>query len=105
MKKFIENIQNSDQGNRKKWFIIFSAVTIILVVFLWTFYMKSIIGGLNTQNLSEEITETKEEGSKFLGNIKSIFSDLGGDIKEQTSGAMKAIKDLASEKNDINIEK
>ncbi len=40
MKKWIENIRNSDEATKKKWLMGFSVISMMIIIGLWLIYLN-----------------------------------------------------------------
>lgn len=48
MRQFIRQLQKSDERTKKRWLIIFTASSTLLVVALWTVYLNSVTLAVTT---------------------------------------------------------
>ncbi len=74
-KKFLENIQNSDETTKKRWLIGMTAVSMIIIVSLWLIYMKSTLGIVSRP-------ENQETSVGFWQIFKNGLSIVSNSIKE-----------------------
>jgi len=49
LKKWLKNIQDSDELVKKRWLIVFSALSMILVIGLWLIYMNWAINSFGNE--------------------------------------------------------
>ncbi len=73
-KKFIKKIQNSDENIKKKWLIVSSTISIILVIGLWLVYMNW------TLNLPDKTVQKQESETGFWQIFKTGLNVVGESI-------------------------
>ncbi len=77
MKAFIQKIQNSDEGTKKFWLVVFSAVTMATVIGLWVVYVRVTIPSLTPTAQAETKIENRSEApgffSIFAAGVKIIY--------------------------------
>ena len=69
-KNFIKNLQNSDDLTKKKWLVIFTAITMAVVIAFWSVYISfriKDVNALEVQNTSPSFSEVFNAGLKILG--------------------------------------
>ena len=80
---FIQNLQNSDEPTRKKWLIILTAVTMVIVIGFWSVYINyriQDVNALEAQKDAPSFSEVFNSGLKILGaETMSKFKALMGD--------------------------
>mgnify|MGYP001609823234 FL=1 len=82
LKNKLKQIQESDEATKKKWLIIMTAATMIMVISLWLVYInysiKSVYDGttvIKVEKLESEID--------FLGVFKKGLGVIGNSAKEK----------------------
>ncbi|MDP3999804.1 MAG: hypothetical protein Q8P76_04445 [bacterium] len=88
---FIQNLQDADEPTRKKWLIIFTAITMVIVIAFWSVYISyriQDVNALEAQKDSPSFSEIFNSGLKILGaETMSKFKALMGDSQYlNTSG-------------------
>jgi len=90
LKKFLNNIQNSDEATKKRWLIGASAISMVLVISLWLVYMKFSFESLANTNQNNESsigfwqifkTGLKVTSTSIWHEIKNFISKI---IRERT---------------------
>ncbi len=80
MKAFIQKIQNSDEGTKKFWLVVFSAVSMTAVIGLWLVYVNVTIPSLAPLAQAENKIEKKAEApgffSIFAAGVKIIYDKV-----------------------------
>lgn len=90
-KNFIKNLQDSDDLTKKKWLVIFTAFTMVVVLAFWSVYFSyriKDVNALEAQSASPSFSEVFNAGLKILGaDVLSKFKILTGDSQTlNTSG-------------------
>lgn len=111
IREFLRRVRRSDDREKKRWMIFFSAIGIVAVVALWMAYLnvtlpKSSAG--ETSATPEEIG-TSPSFFKILGmgwesvwnSIESNANGIGGNLESQWLNLMEQAKRT----NDVNLEK
>ena len=83
VKSFIAKLQSSDRMTKKKWLISGTAVAMIIIVALWSFYIRSAFQALkpaSAQFNQISFAEVFNTGAKVFGKeafskIKNFFGD------------------------------
>ncbi len=82
-KEQLKRIQNSDDGEKKKWLIILSGISMAIIITAWIFYMNIFVFQANNPN---EESGTKLESVNvefwpvFKAGMKTIARDVSGKI-------------------------
>jgi len=100
MKKFIEQIKQSDRPTRKRWFIIFSVAGGLMVMIIWVIQFNIMFSGLFTD---EEALASLDEGQGLFSEFSAAVSTSFGQIKDTTASAYDLIKDAVEQSNDLEI--
>ncbi|MBI5079347.1 hypothetical protein HZB06_01560 [Candidatus Wolfebacteria bacterium] len=74
--KKIEKIRDSDEAAKKRWVIVFSAITMTIVVIIWLFYA----------GFAVKTTEKKDVSTDFWPIFKKGFTTVAGSLKEKIYG-------------------
>ncbi|MBI2024484.1 MAG: hypothetical protein HYT03_00090 [Candidatus Harrisonbacteria bacterium] len=90
--KFISKIQNSDDNTKKLWVAVFSVITMVVVIALWSAYLNwSIVrvddagmgsefaAGLETQKQKETLRGPGFFATFFTG-AKNIFEEVKNEV-------------------------
>lgn len=81
MFKFIEKLQNSDEGNKRRWMFILSSISMVIVVFVWLAYFNNLISDFSRQ----QPQETKNGGFTFSQTMKNgaaiVYETIAGWMK------------------------
>jgi len=110
---FLKKIQHSDDKTKKRWFLMISAISFVIVVSLWVVYLNSQIKSYSVSEEEVEIPNivqkddspsVTETFGKGFQNIKDElidkFKKIGGDINNSFS----SLKVRVEETNEINVE-
>lgn len=114
VKKFIRDIQRSDEVRRKKWFIGGSIVSVLFILLLWVVYISidfpTIEPPISEVQKNAQIEEKKTTESMFdvFGRgIKNISDDLKkqyNTFKESIGKNFSSFKSGVQEKNTMYIQ-
>lgn len=74
--KKIEKIRNSDEITKKRWIIVFSAITMAIIVVVWFFYI----------GFAAKTTEKKAASTDFWPIVKKGFVIIADSLKEKIYG-------------------
>ncbi|AKM77966.1 MAG: hypothetical protein UX49_C0017G0002 [Candidatus Wolfebacteria bacterium GW2011_GWC2_46_275] len=55
MRHHIHRIRQSDQQTKRKWLILLSSITILLIVSLWVIYMRAVVFTGSDKNAKEDV--------------------------------------------------
>lgn len=115
IKKFIKKLQRSDDKTKKRWLIVSSAVSMLIIFFLWLTYLnlvvmpKTEIEKTATTTIIIKNSEKNRSFFKtfFIGlkimaeNLKNQFTD----IRESFNETYDNFKDQIQKKNEFILEK
>jgi len=87
-KKLLEKIQNSDEVTKKHWLIGVTAVSMVLIIGLWLFYIKFTM---------ESITNTAKEQESVVGFWQIFKNGLTIVIQSVKEGVKNIISEIISE--------
>lgn len=100
IQNYITKVQQSDESTKKRWVTVCTAITMITVISLWSFYFKS---SVQTLNLPENPTPIAQEAS-----VLSTFSIGGKIIAQKIGGAISngiaQIKSLTKETRSVTLQ-
>jgi len=85
IREFLEKIQNSSESTKRRYLIVFTAISMVLIVGLWLIYTNSMIQYTN-QQLANQNSETK-----FWQIFKNGLKIVGGLIKENAQNIISQI--------------
>jgi len=85
IKIWLTTIQNSDEKTKRRYLIIASAITMILIISLWLIYLKSTIQGVNQE------TASQTSNTQFWQIFKSGLNITGQSIKENIQNIISQI--------------
>lgn len=81
--KFINKIQNSDETTKKLWLIIFSGISMAIVVSFWMFYLNAIVAKVESPKQVVSVQQAaapayQEPGflQIFGAGVKVIFDQV-----------------------------
>lgn len=77
LKKFIENLQAADEARKKRWLFVLSAIMMIVVVGVWTLYIRKSMPNLK---INEEISK-ESSWQVFRTGLETIISQIKNLIK------------------------
>ncbi len=72
---FFKKIQNSDEKSKKRWLVILSGISIIIVITAWAYYMNAFV----LKNPNEAASQEIEVG--FWPVFKTGLAVTAGNIK------------------------
>lgn len=93
MIKFITKLQNSDDATKKKWLIILSSISMVVVVGFWL-----LLTNLSTSGLSLTSTATTTANTGFVANAVDF-------IKRRTLNTWEYFKSKLYQPKEIVISK
>ena len=80
IRNFIEKLQNSDDTVKKRWLVIMSGLSMIIVIAIWLIFLNNSIEKIGEKKLNESETsfwQVFQTGLKIAGNsIKEKSADL-----------------------------
>jgi len=83
LKKIIQNVQTADEAKKKRWLFVLSAITMILVIGFWAFYLNKTITSLRSPETAESadnqpsIQDSKESAwQTFLTGFETLTSQI-----------------------------
>ncbi len=100
MRTFIAKIQNSDERTKKLWLAAFSAVSMIVVVGLWTVYVRVTIPSL----AQTAQADTGEVAANAQPQTPGFFSVFAAGLKIIADKVQGVVASKVAEHNDIVIE-
>jgi len=83
-------IQESEEGTKKKWLIIMSVLSMIIVIALWMVLFKNSIIGVKTASENEQTGDTSF-WQVFNSGLKSIGGSGWSGIKDLYSRAVEGM--------------
>lgn len=87
---FIRELQNSDEATKKRWLIILSGVSMVVVVGIWLVYFNWSL---------EKISPAQQQAAVETSGIKETL----GDLKATLDNGITAIKDQLSRSKSYDI--
>lgn len=99
--KFIEKIRNSPEGIRRRWLVILSGSSMIVVIASWVLYINAVV-----QDTPSPVTESVEKTQKpglaevFLTGLKIVTVQ----IKDSVTQVADYLKKQALTPNSITID-
>ncbi len=84
--KFIKRLQEADEATKKKWLIIMSGVTMVILIFFWLIYLKSAfvaIGPAPKEENQDSFWQTFIAGFSLIANQIKFWSQMGNEIMLQ----------------------
>ena len=89
MSNFLEKLQSSDEGIKRRWLIGLTAIAMVGVVYVWLAYFNNLVVGFNEP--SQEIVE-KETSFSFLTTLKRGAAVIYDVFSEKLSGLGKILE-------------
>jgi len=86
IRELLEKIQNSDEKTKRRYLIIVSAVTMVLVIGLWLIYLKSTISDVGQETINQTTSNTQ-----FWQVFKNGLSITASSIKENIQNIISQI--------------
>ncbi|GEM_PF-5729856 len=103
--QFIKRIQYSDQATKKRWVVIFSALSMFFVIGIWSFQLNSTIRSL-TQRPAENplvVTATTDQSS-FWDTFKIGLGVVGTQLGASTSRLFATINSYFHTSTSVNVQ-
>ncbi len=88
LKNQLEKIQNSDEQTKKKWLIIMSGISMLIIIIIWLFYMTSLVS-----NTAQSETQTDNSGTGFWQIFKTGLTVIGNNVEEKAGNVISKIGD------------
>jgi len=85
IRELLTKIQNSDEKTKRRYLIIMSAITMILIIVLWLIYLKSTIQGVSQETVSQT------PNTQFWQVFKNGLSITSQSIKENVQNIISQI--------------
>lgn len=95
MRKFIAKLQKSDDTTKKIWLVVFSGISMMIVVSFWFVYLDNIVAQVGNPD-APAIAKNSQEKSDAPG----FFAIFGAGVKT----IFDALKEKLSVRNNIVIE-
>lgn len=86
----LQKIQNSDDGTKKKWLILISAMAITVVIFVWVAYFDTLLVSVDQYVSADKVAKSGEFG--FFDTIKSGAAAVYEFLADKVSGVFGEIK-------------
>ncbi len=83
---FLENLQNSDAGRKRRWLVGLSAVSMVVVIIIWLTYFDALV----KPDLSAETGE--EQSFSFFSTLKNGAAKFAAGIEAQLGGLTQVFK-------------
>lgn len=87
LKDFLEKLQNADESIKKRWLVILSAISMVIIIIVWLKYFAFVIRPVGT--LSQE---DSGGGFSFWETMKTGVSVLWGKLL----GALRSLERILS---------
>jgi hypothetical protein len=79
MNQFIQKLQSSEEHVKLRWLIGISAITMIIVVFVWLSYFNTLVQSSTSTDLSD--TQGVGFWQTFKGGLAFIGQSFGDEVK------------------------
>ena len=80
MYDFIKKLRESDEITKRRWLFLFSGISMLAVIFLWTKYFNTIVGPINApEQDKQEISQSFPFWQTFKAGF-GVVSDTAGGI-------------------------
>ncbi len=96
VKKFFLDLQQSDEATKKRWLVILTSGSMMVVVGLWSVYIN-----LTIQNLGEK---NQNQAPAFLETFKNGMAVLSKEAGSKASQLMANLQAATSRTNSITIQ-
>lgn len=96
MRKFIAKLQNSNDTTKKIWLVVFSGISMMLVVSFWLVYLDKIVTQVSNPDGTPAIAQNSQEKS----DVPGFFAIFGAGVKT----IFDALKEKLAVRNNIVIE-
>jgi len=94
---FVIELQKSDEGTKRRWLVILTASTMLIVLVLWSIYINITIKSLGSQEVK---SAQSDFSSTFRTGTMVLLKELGAKINELAY----QLKSLAETTNSITIQ-
>ena len=74
--EFIREIQISDDATKRKWLVIFSGSTMLVVVAVWVMWMGAVIPGAGLEAVAKAEPERPGVFKTLAAGVSVIWSDI-----------------------------
>lgn len=111
IREFLRRVRRSDDREKKRWVVFFSAIGMIAIVALWMAYLNITLprssageAGAATKEITTTPSFFKTLGTGWESVWKSIENNangIGGNLENQWLNLMEQVKRT----NDVNLEK
>jgi len=79
MKNFLERLRSADERTKTRWLIALSAISMVIVVFVWFRYFNNLIA----ESVSMRPVEEESRSFSFWQTIKNGAAFLRQDLSEK----------------------
>ncbi len=79
----LKKLQRADDATKKRWLFGATAISMILVITLWVFYLNMTLPSINKET---KPAEAAGNGEDLGGTFKNGFRVIGGDAQKQFEG-------------------
>lgn len=115
IKNFIKKLQRSDDKTKKRWLVVSSAISMVIIFFLWLAYLNAVVMPETKQEKATATTIKISEGGQkksffrtFSIGLKTVTGDLKKqflNIKEDFNQTYDNFKNRIQKKNEFILEK
>lgn len=81
-KNFLERIRSADDRTKKRWMIIFTVISMIVVIYVWLAYFNNLISGFSSSGREE----AQDDGFTFWQAIRGGGAIIYGGFTEKARG-------------------
>ena len=104
MNAFIQRIQQSDETTKRFWLVVFSAVTMVVVVGLWAVYAKITLPTTTPiPDVSAQIENTDAKAPGFFSIFAAGLKIIYDKVQSLVSAQVAAKHDIVIENPDRNF--
>lgn len=99
IKKFFSKLQDSDEATRRRWLVLLSGASMIIVITLWISYVNLIVEPVGRE---EKIAESRIEPG-FAEVMRAGLTVVAKEIKEAAINTLAYVRVTVGSTNQIKV--
>lgn len=99
IQKFFLEIREGDEATKKRWLIILTSISMVVVVIFWSLYIS-----ISVPQLGSSSKNNAAESGSFTGTISSAVGLAAKNLGLKLNYSIDKLKTLAQRTNSITIE-
>ncbi|MBI4992451.1 MAG: hypothetical protein HZB99_04510 [Candidatus Harrisonbacteria bacterium] len=97
IQNFFLDLRQKDETAKKRWLMILSSGTMLIIIPLWIVYINLTVRGLNEK-------EKNNNGPGFMETMKNGLEITSKEVGSKFSELMASLQELANQTNSITIQ-